>query len=49
MVTERRNLGALCMGTPRSFETHRLDRAIVAISVNAELGTPVPDTLLHLL
>ncbi|MFJ4329136.1 hypothetical protein ACIP3A_39335 [Streptomyces tricolor] len=25
-------------------ETHRLDRAIVAISVNPELGTPVPDT-----
>ncbi|MET9662800.1 hypothetical protein [Streptomyces sp. NPDC006510] len=28
-------------------ETHRLDRAIVAISVNPELGTEVPDTLLH--
>ncbi|MEU4800449.1 hypothetical protein [Streptomyces sp. NPDC023327] len=28
-------------------ETHRLDRAIVAISVNPELGTPVPDTLLR--
>lgn len=28
-------------------ETHRLDRAIVAISVNPELGTPVQDTLLR--
>ncbi|MFE7112000.1 hypothetical protein ACFU98_30820 [Streptomyces sp. NPDC057575] len=28
-------------------ETHRLDRAIVAISVNPELGTAVPDTLLR--
>ncbi|MDT9681026.1 hypothetical protein RND61_02855 [Streptomyces sp. TRM76323] len=28
-------------------ETHRLDRAIVAISVNPELGTSVPDTLLR--
>ncbi|MGW2393995.1 hypothetical protein ACWCYK_31555 [Streptomyces lydicamycinicus] len=28
-------------------ETHRLDRAIVAISVNPEIGTPVPDTLLR--
>ncbi|MGW3984730.1 hypothetical protein [Streptomyces mirabilis] len=28
-------------------ETHRLDRAIVAVSVNPELGTPVPDTLLR--
>ncbi|MEE1736139.1 hypothetical protein PUR49_06365 [Streptomyces sp. BE147] len=28
-------------------ETHRLDRAIVAISVNPELGAPVPDTLLR--
>ncbi|MFF8513214.1 hypothetical protein ACF064_34680 [Streptomyces sp. NPDC015492] len=28
-------------------ETHRLDRTIVAISVNPELGTPVPDTLLR--
>jgi hypothetical protein len=28
-------------------ETHRLDRAIVAISVNPELGNPVPDTLLR--
>ena len=28
-------------------ETHRLDRAIVAISVNPALGTPVPDTLLR--
>ncbi|MFB8036105.1 hypothetical protein ACFC5Z_24800 [Streptomyces sp. NPDC056004] len=28
-------------------ETHRLDRAIVAISVNPELGTEVPDTLLR--
>ncbi|MEV4947848.1 hypothetical protein [Streptomyces sp. NPDC053755] len=28
-------------------ETHRLDRAIVAISVNPDLGTPVPDTLLR--
>ncbi|MFF9131488.1 hypothetical protein [Streptomyces sp. NPDC014806] len=28
-------------------ETHRLDRVIVAISVNPELGTPVPDTLLR--
>ncbi|MFB7211701.1 hypothetical protein [Streptomyces sp. NPDC056255] len=27
--------------------THRLDRAIVAISVNPELGTAVPDTLLR--
>ncbi|MEU6482000.1 hypothetical protein ABZ858_35025 [Streptomyces sp. NPDC047017] len=27
-------------------ETHRLDRAIVAISVNPELGAPVPGTLL---
>ncbi len=25
----------------------RLDRVIVAISVNPELGTPVPDTLLR--
>lgn len=28
-------------------ETHRLDRAIVAISVNPELGTQVPGTLLR--
>lgn len=28
-------------------ETHRLARAIVAISVNPELGTAVPDTLLR--
>ncbi|TXS47005.1 hypothetical protein [Streptomyces sp. t39] len=28
-------------------ETHRLDRAIVAISVNQELGTEVPGTLLR--
>jgi hypothetical protein len=28
-------------------ETHRLDRAIVAISVNPELGTEVPGTLLR--
>jgi hypothetical protein len=28
-------------------ETHRLDRAIVAISVNPELGTEVPSTLLR--
>ncbi|MFF9049405.1 hypothetical protein [Streptomyces parvulus] len=28
-------------------ETHRLDRAIVAISVNPDLRTPVPDTLLR--
>ncbi|GGR46261.1 hypothetical protein [Streptomyces netropsis] len=28
-------------------ETHRLDRAVVAISVNPELGAPVPDTLLR--
>lgn len=28
-------------------ETHRLDRAIVAISVGPELGTPVPGTLLR--
>ncbi|MFD7834323.1 hypothetical protein [Streptomyces sp. NPDC059761] len=28
-------------------ETHRLDRAIVAVSVNPELGTEVPDTLLR--
>ncbi|MGW2183498.1 hypothetical protein ACWCXX_36870 [Streptomyces sp. NPDC001732] len=28
-------------------ETHRLDRAIVAISVNPKLGTPVPGTLLR--
>ncbi|MGW9372394.1 hypothetical protein ACWGVR_20500 [Streptomyces xanthophaeus] len=28
-------------------DTHRLDRAIVAISVNPELGTAVPDTLLR--
>ncbi|THA28034.1 hypothetical protein [Streptomyces sp. A1547] len=28
-------------------ETHRLDRAIVAISVNPDLGTEVPDTLLR--
>ncbi|MFF2325069.1 MULTISPECIES: hypothetical protein [unclassified Streptomyces] len=29
-------------------ETHRLDRAIVAISVNPELGTPVPSASLGL-
>ncbi|MGW7333813.1 hypothetical protein ACWGIU_35470 [Streptomyces sp. NPDC054840] len=28
-------------------ETHRLDRAIVAISVNPQLGTEVPNTLLR--
>lgn len=28
-------------------ETHRLDRVIVAISVNPELGTEVPRTLLR--
>ncbi|OWA01062.1 hypothetical protein B9W68_30505 [Streptomyces sp. CS227] len=28
-------------------ETHRLDRAIVAISVNPALGTAVPGTLLR--
>ncbi|MFF1691706.1 hypothetical protein [Streptomyces sp. NPDC058254] len=28
-------------------ETHRLDRAIVAIGVNPELGTEVPGTLLR--
>ncbi|MEV0986559.1 hypothetical protein [Streptomyces sp. NPDC049949] len=28
-------------------ETHRLDRVIVAISVNPELGTEVPGTLLR--
>lgn len=28
-------------------ETHRLDRAIVAISVNPELGTEVPGTQLR--
>ncbi|WP_433544318.1 hypothetical protein ACQPZG_03820 (plasmid) [Streptomyces sp. CA-294286] len=28
-------------------ETHRLDRAIVAVSVNPELGTEVPGTLLR--
>ncbi|MGP3638487.1 hypothetical protein ACTU45_35215, partial [Streptomyces sp. 24-1644] len=28
-------------------ETHRLDRAIVAISVNPDLGTEVPGTLLR--
>ncbi|KOU56893.1 hypothetical protein ADK96_37305 [Streptomyces sp. IGB124] len=28
-------------------ETHRLDRASVAISVNPELGTEVPGTLLR--
>ncbi|WP_435975613.1 hypothetical protein [Streptomyces sp. Qhu_M48] len=28
-------------------ETHRLDRVVVAISVNPELGTPVPDSLLR--
>ncbi|MFF8960854.1 hypothetical protein [Streptomyces sp. NPDC014894] len=28
-------------------ETHRLDRAVVAISANPEIGTPVPDTLLR--
>ncbi|ARE79499.1 hypothetical protein B6R96_36415 (plasmid) [Streptomyces sp. Sge12] len=28
-------------------ETHRLDRAIVAISVNPHLGTEVPGTLLR--
>ncbi|WP_232837951.1 hypothetical protein [Streptomyces atratus] len=33
------------MGKLTAGETHRLDRAIVAISVNPELGTPVPDTL----
>lgn len=28
-------------------ETHRLDRAIVAISANPKIGTPVPNTLLR--
>ncbi|GAA2990805.1 hypothetical protein [Streptomyces fulvorobeus] len=28
-------------------ETHRLDRAIVTISVNPELGTEIPGTLLR--
>ncbi|MFD9240636.1 hypothetical protein ACFV0D_01610 [Streptomyces sp. NPDC059556] len=28
-------------------ETHRLDRGIIAISVNSELGTEVPGTLLR--
>ncbi|MEU5958735.1 hypothetical protein [Streptomyces sp. NPDC047525] len=28
-------------------ETHRLDRVIVAISVNPEIGTEVPGTLLR--
>lgn len=28
-------------------ETHRLDRAIVAISVNPDLGTRIPGTLLR--
>ncbi len=28
-------------------ETHRLDRAIVAVSVNPELGSEVPGTLLR--
>ncbi|MEU3604539.1 hypothetical protein AB0E83_03645 [Streptomyces sp. NPDC035033] len=28
-------------------ETHRLDRAIVAISVRPDLGAPVPGTLLR--
>ncbi|MGW6686251.1 hypothetical protein [Streptomyces sp. NPDC054961] len=28
-------------------ETHRLDRAIVAVSVNPELGTEVPGALLR--
>ncbi|MFF9212804.1 MULTISPECIES: hypothetical protein [unclassified Streptomyces] len=28
-------------------ETHRLDRVTIAISVNPELGIPVPDTLLR--
>ncbi|MFG2991814.1 hypothetical protein ACGFZK_21410 [Streptomyces sp. NPDC048257] len=28
-------------------ETHRLDRAIVAVSVNPQLGTEVPGTLLR--
>ncbi|MFF1650612.1 hypothetical protein ACIA74_42020 [Streptomyces sp. NPDC051658] len=28
-------------------ETHRLDRAVVAISANPEIGAPVPDTLLR--
>ncbi|MFE3995200.1 hypothetical protein ACFXPW_26395 [Streptomyces goshikiensis] len=28
-------------------ETHRLDRAIVAISVNPELGAEIPGTLLR--
>ncbi|MCX5174018.1 hypothetical protein [Streptomyces virginiae] len=28
-------------------ETHRLDRAIVAVSVNPELGSQVPGTLLR--
>ncbi|MFJ3086751.1 hypothetical protein [Streptomyces sp. NPDC086838] len=35
------------LGKLNASETHRLDRAIVAISVNPNLGTPVPSTLLR--
>jgi hypothetical protein len=33
--------------SPLFSQTHRLDRAIAAISVNPELGTEVPGTLLR--
>lgn len=35
------------LGKLDASETHRLDRAIVAISVNPGLGTEVPGTLLR--
>ncbi|MGQ4353048.1 hypothetical protein [Streptomyces drozdowiczii] len=35
------------LGKLTASETHRLDRAIVAISVNPNLGNPVPGTLLR--
>ncbi|MGO4458120.1 hypothetical protein AB4039_12560 [Streptomyces sp. M-16] len=35
------------LGKLTGNETHRLDRAIVAISVNPDLGTAVPGTLLR--
>ncbi|WP_328966232.1 hypothetical protein [Streptomyces virginiae] len=35
------------LGKLTANETHRLDRAIVAISVNPDLGTEVPGTLLR--
>ncbi|MFG2994736.1 hypothetical protein ACGFZK_36485 [Streptomyces sp. NPDC048257] len=35
------------LGKLTANETHRLDRAIVAISVNPQLGTEVPGTLLR--